>query len=128
MPVSAPLSVTRRQKVLVRGLRLETCIGIHEHEQGRPQTLAIDVEIDLSDQRVESLSDTVNYEAVVHAACRISAQGHIDLVETFAERLAEACLAHDGAYRVRVLILKPGALAPDAEAAGVELILERVAP
>ena len=38
---------------------------------------------------------------------------------------AEACLAHDGACRVRVLVLKPEALAPDAEAAGVELILER---
>ena len=125
MPSPTPLSVTRRQKVLVRGLRLEACIGVHEHEQGRTQALAIDVEIDLSERRVLSLSDTVNYETVVRAACGIAAEGHIELVETFAERLAEACLAHDGACRVRVLVLKPEALAPDAEAAGVELILER---
>ena len=115
----------RRQRVLVRGLRLDACIGIHDHERGRAQGLAVDVEIDLSARRVESLSDTVNYEAVVEAARALVAEGHIDLVETFAERLAQACLAHEGARRVRVLILKPGALAPDADAAGVELILER---
>lgn len=125
MTVPNPHPAARRQTVLVRGLRLEACIGIHDHEKGRAQSLAIDVEIDLSGRRVESLADTVNYEAVVEAARRIASQGHIDLVETFAENLAEACLAHQGARRVRVLILKPGALAPAAEAAGVELILER---
>lgn len=124
--MTAPaLPATRRQRVLVRGLRLEACIGVHDHEKGRAQSLAIDVEIDLAERRVERLADTVNYESVVDAAREIASQGHIDLVETFAERLAEACLAHEGARRVRVLILKPAALAPDAEAAGVELILER---
>ena len=125
MTPSTPCTATRSQRVLVRGLRLEACIGIHDHEKGRAQALAIDVEIDLSGRRIESLADTVNYEAVVDAARSIAGQGHIDLVETFAERLAEACLAHEGARRVRVMILKPGALAPDADAAGVELILER---
>ncbi|MCA3711485.1 MAG: dihydroneopterin aldolase [Phenylobacterium sp.] len=125
MTAPAPPIVTRRQKVLVRGLRLEAFIGIYDHEKGRAQSLAIDVEIDLAERRVESLADTVNYEAVVDAVRRIASAGHIDLVETFAERLAEACLALEGALRVRVMILKPGALAPDAEAGGVELILER---
>lgn len=123
MPAQTP--VTRRQKVLVRGLRIDAYIGVYDHEHDRPQPLVIDVEVDLASGRVERLADTFNYEAVVQAARAIAGDGHIDLVETFAERLAEACLGQANARRVRVCILKPAALAPEADAAGVELVLEK---
>ena len=122
MPSAPPL--LRSQKVLVRGLRVDARVGVHDHEQGRTQPLIIDVELDLALHRVEGLEGTFNYEAVVAAAREIAAGGHIDLVETFAERLAEACIGQGAAQRVRVCVLKPHALAPEADAAGVELVLE----
>ncbi|MCA3720923.1 MAG: dihydroneopterin aldolase [Phenylobacterium sp.] len=115
----------RSQKVLVRGLRLEAFIGIHDHERDSSQLLLVDVEVDLGCERIEAISGAFNYEAVVLEARKIVSQGHIDLVETFAERLAAACLAHAPARRVRVCALKPSALAPEADAAGVEIVLER---
>ena len=110
-----------QQKILVRTLRVEARIGIHPHEQDHPQVLVVDVEIETQPRRVTKLSETLNYEAVVQAARAIAGSGHIDLVETFADRLACACLDMPGAREVRVRVLKPAALQPDAEAAGVEI-------
>jgi len=46
-------------------------------------------------------------------------------VETFAERLARACLADPRVTQARVRVEKPLALAPDAVGAGVEVVLVR---
>jgi FolB domain len=110
--------------VFVRGLTVAAGIGVHEHEQGRLQTLTIDVDLELEPRRVERLSDTVNYEVVGKAAQGIVEAGHVGLVETFAERLAVACLAVEPVRRVRVRIGKPGALGGTAEP-GCEVVLAR---
>ena len=59
---------------------------------------------------VERLSDTVNYETIAQSARDIAAEGHIGLVESFAERLALACLQDGRVRRVTVRVEKPGAL------------------
>ena len=117
--------VIRSQKVLVSGLRLDAMIGVHDHERARLQPLVLDVEVDLAPEPVTDLASTFNYEAVIEASRDIVGRGHIDLVETLVLRLAEACLAQPAARRVRVRAMKPQALSPDAEAAGVEIVLER---
>lgn len=106
--------------VFVRGLRIEAGIGVHDHEHGRLQPLVIDVSLDLGPHPVERLGDTINYETVAQAARAIAAEGHIGLVETFAERLALACLEDPRVRRATVRVEKPGALA-GAEAPGCEL-------
>lgn len=113
-------------KVFVRGLKLDVEIGAYAHELGRTQPLVIDVELDAPVAGATGLGDVVNYEKVVKAAKAIAAEGHIDLVETFAERLARACLADSRVTAARVRVEKPHALAPDADAAGVELTLVRI--
>ena len=110
--------------VFVRGLRVEAGIGVYDHEHGRLQTLVIDVTLDLGAQPVERLADTVNYERVAEAARAIVADGHLGLVESFAERLALECLGDPRVRRVTVRIEKPGAL-DAAEAAGCEVIYGR---
>ena len=110
--------------VFVRGLRVEAGIGVHDHEQGRLQTLVIDVTLDLAPAPVERLADTINYETVAQAARAIVTEGHVGLVETFAERLATACLNDGRVRRCTVRIEKPGAL-DGAAAAGCEVVLAR---
>jgi dihydroneopterin aldolase len=112
-------------KVFVTGLKLEAEIGVYRHERGRTQPLVIDVELDVAAAGAEKLRDTVNYEAVAEAARAVAAEGHILLVETFAERLARACLADERVSAVRVRVEKPLALAPQAAGAGVEVALAR---
>ena len=112
-------------KIFVTGLKVEAEIGVYAHEKGRPQPLVVDVELDVPTAGIERLSDTVNYEMVGEAARAIAAEGHIGLVETFAERLARACLADSRVMRARVRVEKPLALAPHATAAGVEITVVR---
>ena len=108
----------------MRGLALDAEIGVYRHERGRHQPLIVDVEIELAPHGVGVLGDTVNYETLAAAARAVAAEGHIDLVETYAQRLAAACLADPRVLRARVRVDKPGAL-PGAAAAGVEVAAER---
>lgn len=110
--------------VFVRGLRIEAGIGVYDHEHGRLQPLVLDVSLELAPGPVGRLSETINYETVAAQARAIAAAGHIGLVETFAGRLAAACLEDGRVLRARVRIEKPGALEP-AEAAGCEVVLAR---
>lgn len=112
-------------KVFVRGLKVEAGIGVYDHELNRLQTLVVDVELDIAAHHFERLGDTVNYETIGEAARAIVAEGHLGLVETFAERLAQACFADHRVTRARVRVEKPSALAPHAAAAGVEITAVR---
>jgi 7,8-dihydroneopterin aldolase/epimerase/oxygenase len=112
-------------KIFVTGVKVQAEIGVYRHEIGRVQPLIVDVELDVPTGSSDRLSDTFNYEAILAAAQGVAGEGHIDLVETFAHRLARRCLADARVSRARVRIEKPLALAPDAVAAGVEIVLER---
>jgi dihydroneopterin aldolase len=112
-------------KVFVRGLKVDAEIGVYDHEYGRQQSLIVDVELDVAASHFERLGDTVNYGRIGEAARAIAAEGHVGLVETFAERLAQACFFDPRVTRARVRIEKPAALAPHAAAAGVEITAVR---
>ena len=112
-------------RVFVTGLKVQAEIGVYRHEIGRVQPLVIDVELDVPTAGAGRLSDTLNYETILAAAREIAGGGHIELVEAFAERLAQACLEDPRVTQARVRVEKPLALAPDAVAAGVEIVLVR---
>lgn len=122
-PADEPLR-WERMNVFVRGLEVEAGIGVYDHEHGRLQKLVIDVTLELEPKPIERLGDTVNYETVANAARAIAAEGHVGLVETFAERLARACLEDRRVKRATVRIEKPGALQA-VIAPGCEVVLAR---
>ncbi len=114
-----------RERVFVRGLRLDAEIGVHAHEHGRTQPVTVDMEVEAPGAATaERLGETLDYNALVEAARAVAAGGHLLLVETFAARLLEACLALPEVARARVRVEKPEAV-PGAAAAGVELVGER---
>ena len=112
-------------KVFVRGLHLDAEVGVYPHERGRLQPLVVDVELDIASAGFERLSDTIDYSTIAVAARELAASGHIELVEVFAERLAERCFADPRVTRARVRVEKPQALAPEAAGAGVEITAVR---
>ena len=122
LPFPAGVPIHEGLTVFVRGLEVEAGIGVYDHEHGRLQRLVIDVTLTLQAAKVERLADTVNYERVAEAAHAIAADGHVGLVETFAERLATAMLEDGRVRRCAVRIEKPGALGA-AAAAGCEVVL-----
>lgn len=112
-------------KVFVTGLEVQAEIGVYRHEIGKVQPLVVEVELDVPTAGAERLSETLNYETILEAAQGVAREGHIALVETFAERLARACLADPRVSQARVRVQKPLALAPHATGAGVEITLAR---
>ena len=123
--MTAPAPRVVDSRIFVSGIAIEAAIGVYGHEHGRLQPLVVDVELDVAFAGAARLADTLNYETILADARQVAAAGHVQLVETYAERLARACLADPRVNRVRVRVEKPQALAPDARAAGVEITVVR---
>ena len=110
-------------KTFVRDIRVEAEIGVYDFEYGRTQPLVVEVELDVTASRFEELGDIINYEHIVNWTREVAASGHIELVETFAYRVAAACMRDARVLAARVRVEKPEALAPAV--AGVEITLRR---
>lgn len=112
-----------RRRVFVRDLKLDAYIGVYEHEQGAPQPVRIDIDLDViepADPTGDRLEDVVCYNRLTQAIKAMIAEGHIKLVETLAERIAEIAMAHPMVLAAIVRVEKPQAIA-EAAAAGVEI-------
>lgn len=125
LPNDAGVARVVATKIFVSGLMVQAQVGVYAHERGRTQPLILDVELDVASVSPSELSETVNYEMVSDAARSLAAEGHVALVETFAEAVARACLSDPRVSRARVRVDKPEALAPHASSAGVEVVLVR---
>ncbi len=116
--------------VFIRDLTLNASIGVYpsEHEIKQRIRLNIDLAVDdeggspMSRQAVgrDELSRVVDYEAVANKVRAIVAAGHVQLVETLAERIAEAILQDPKIRIARVRVEKLDVFA-DAASAGVEI-------
>jgi len=112
--------------VRVRDLPLSAVIGINPDELGRRQPLIVSVELTLAADRVETLEQSVDYRRVAAEAERL-AENHVTLIEIFARRLAERCLALGPVLDVDVSICKPEALLRGTASVSVRMAVPRSA-
>ena len=123
LPFSATDVRLASAKTFVRDIRVEAEIGVYEFEYGHTQPLMVEVELDVAQSGFDDLGDIINYEHIVGWTREVAAVGHIELVETFAHRVALACMRDPRVLAARVRVEKPQALAPAV--AGVEITLRR---
>ncbi len=110
--------------LLVRDLELNCSIGVHAHERKRlqPVRINLDLQIDRRPERArDSIDDVVCYETLADDVRSVVETGHVNLVETLAERVAEVCLRDRRVRSATVRIEKLGVVA-GAAAAGVEIV------
>ena len=111
--------------IFLREIRLDARIGIYRREKAITQTVELDLEIALPDDRVfrsGKVSDTIDYAVVVERIRTALVEQHYGLVENLAEHLAQIILTEFRAPWVRVSIAKIGAQ-PNARRVGV--VIER---
>jgi dihydroneopterin aldolase len=118
------------RSMFIRDLVLTASIGVHAHEHAATQRIRINLDLAVADDGAarlsraaigkDDLSRVVDYEAIVNRVRAIVAAGHVQLVETLAERLAEACLADARVQIAKIRVEKLDVFA-DAAAAGVEV-------
>ncbi len=109
--------------VFVRDLVLECSIGVHGHERLRPQRVRVNLDLAVAEDAPDLGDDIANvvcYEGIVAGVRAIAAQGHINLVETFAETVAAMCLEDRRVRAARVRVEKLDVF-PDATSVGVEI-------
>ncbi len=99
-------------RIFVHNLHLEAAIGVEAHERGRRQTLILDIEAQIRPPQGDAIAQTVDYTLLAQAARGVAEAPHVDLVETFASQVANACLALEGVNFVEITVRKPEPLAP----------------
>ena len=109
-------------RIFVRDLVVPCRIGIYEFEQRIPQRVRINVELLVERRRSGSdeFGDVLNYETIVAGIRALTESGHVNLVETLAERIIEIGLASPLALAARVSVEKLD-IYPEAEGVGVVL-------
>ena len=129
---SPRLADSRRalRHVFLRDMVLPASIGIYPHEHAAPQRVRINVDLAVEDDGARALSRSpvgrdelsrvVDYEAIAGRVRAIVGAGHVRLVETLAERIAEASLGDPRVQLARIRVEKLDVFA-DATSAGVEI-------
>ena len=102
-------------KVRVMDLVLPARIGVWSEEQGVTQRVRFSVELSVypTPRLGDELENVISYDFIIDGIKSILDEGHVLLVETLAERVAEHCLSDRRAAAVRVVVEKldrvPGA-------------------
>lgn len=119
---SAATAASTRQ-VFINDLVLDCLIGVHRHERDGSQRVRINLDLTVleSPEPIDDrLSNVLCYEDLIVKVRHLAMSGHVNLVETLAERLASLCLAEPGVQTVRVRVEKLDVFA-DAASVGIEI-------
>ncbi len=135
-PVIAPLRPTSLQgphriadasqalrHVFVRDLVMTCSIGVYDHEKVAPQRVRINVDLGVREAEGalgDAIDNVVCYEQIVNRVRSIAQDGHVNLVETMAERVAVMCLQDPRVRSARVRVEKLDVF-EDAHSVGVEI-------
>jgi 7,8-dihydroneopterin aldolase/epimerase/oxygenase len=109
--------------VFVRDLDCIASIGIYEQEKRKPQRIIVNIDLSVEEATgptADDISHVVSYEVVVKKVEAILAEGHVNLVETLCDRIAQACLKDKRVVAARVRVEKPDII-PNARSVGVEI-------
>jgi len=102
-------------RVTLRGLRAHGRHGVLPHERQAGQQFVVDVVLALDTRPAaasDALVDTVDYGVLAATVAGIVEGEPVDLIETLAQRIADACLAHHRVEEVEVTVHKPQAPIP----------------
>ena len=124
--VEAP---ARTRRMFVCDLALDCLIGVHRYERDGRQRIRINLSLDVLETgpvERDRLADVVNYDTLVSRIRALAQNGHVNLVETFAERVAAICL-DDRRVRRAVVRVEKLDVFDDAESVGVEIERENAA-
>lgn len=113
--------------VFVRDLMLQSFIGVYDHEKEKPQQIRINIDLAVKEDLTpinDDYKNVVCYETVVNGIKNIVSSGHIELVETLAEKIADLNMIDTRIVSVRVRVEKLEAI-DDTTSVGVEIERQR---
>lgn len=116
-------------RITIRGLRVDTRIGVGDDERARPRPVSIDIELDTDLRRAgrsDDLGDTVDYDELASRVAELVRSSEVRLLEHLAEKIASLLAGLSIVQRVSVEVTKEAP--PTAEEVrGVAVRIERPA-
>ena len=112
-------------RVFIEGLEVDTVIGAYDWERGIRQCLRLDLRFAWDNRPAaagDDLSLALDYASVTARIQAFAEQASYELVETFAERLAQVLMHEFQIPWLQLKLTKPGAI---AAASGVGVEIER---
>lgn len=109
--------------IFIRGLQVETIIGIYDWERTLVRPLIFDLELGTDTREAaasDRMRDSIDYAAVGQAVRDIALNLKPQLLETLAETIARALFNQFPILSLRLSIDKPGAI-PDVKGVGVRI-------
>ena len=124
---TAPLRIAdagdRIRHVFIRDLMVDCSIGIYSFEKEHEQRVRINVDLAVREGEKpidDNIQNVICYEQLANGIEAIIAEGHVNLVETLAEKIAAMCLRQSEVLSARVRVEKLDILEA-AESVGVEI-------
>lgn len=110
-------------RIFIRGLKVDTIIGIYDWERTLVRPLVFDLELGFDTREAaasDRMRDSIDYAAVGDTVRRVALELKPQLLETLAEHIARALFAGFPILDLRLSIDKPGAI-PDVKGVGVSI-------
>ncbi len=109
--VSPELIEGEPDRIIIRGLRVQAFVGVHEFERSARQTVVFDVEAETVSGYAEIVRSTGTYvsyaDIVQHIEALAASDEHVELLETLAESVAAFVLSNTLVAAVKVTVQKP---------------------
>ena len=100
-------------KIYVEDLRVKATIGIFDWEKKIKQDVSISYEIPHDNVRAakaDAIEATTDYKSITKGIISFVEKNKFELVETFAEKIAEMVIKDFNIDEIRLRVSKPGAL------------------
>lgn len=111
------------QKLIIRDLKLEMLIGVLEAEKQKAQRVILNLDVYVGANkkwREDDVNHVVSYADVIADIETIAKQGHIELVETFGELIAEKLFENADILGAEISIEKPEIMA-QTKSVGIQI-------
>ena len=107
----------------IKGLRIDTRIGIHAWEQKLLQTLLIDIEIPINTENChDQIVNTIDYDKLCQKLSAYITNNSFNLIETVANHVANLITKEFKVNKLTVTVSKPFAI---QNAANISITIRR---
>ena len=99
-------------KVHIEELKVDWFIGIFDFEYEKAQKVVVDISLNViapAFSEKDDYDDVVCYKSIIDDIIELSKNGHVRLVETLGDRIADLCLKDQRVLSAKVRVTKPDA-------------------
>jgi len=114
-------------KILIRQLKIDAIIGIHEWEKQQAQPLLFDMDLSFNCSpaaQSDDIKDTLDYFEVCRQVTEFVEASAYELIETLAEQVANLVLKQFTCKKIKLTLYKPEAVA-NTQTVGICIVRNR---